>query len=127
MLLAGRFLTGISAGGFCNVIPLYIGEIASMEIRGVLLSTFQLSVSFGSLSVFVLGYYLSLPAIQWIFAGVAVFQSLAFLFLTESPSFLVSIFKISIYRTSKKFQALGGKVKDQRCRKIYEKITWQKF
>ena len=89
MFLLGRFLTGILAGTTCNVVPLYIGEIASKEIRGILLSTFQLSVGFGTLFVFVAGYFWSLFVINLIFLGVAVLNTIGYIFIPESPVLLV--------------------------------------
>lgn len=89
MLLFGRFLNGAAAAAACNIVPLYIGEIAAIDVRGTLLSTFQLSVAIGTLLVFVLGYFWNLLVINLIFGGIAVLQTIGSIFIPESPSFLV--------------------------------------
>lgn len=38
MLIIGRTLLGVSSGGICVVAPMYTGEIAEKEIRGMLCS-----------------------------------------------------------------------------------------
>lgn len=94
MLLFGRFLTGYASAATCNIVPLYIGEIASTDIRGTLLSTFQLSVAIGTLFVFVLGYFWNLFVINLIFGAFAVLQTICLLIIPESPSFLVIFYGV---------------------------------
>lgn len=91
MLLIGRFLTGFTAATVSNVIPLYIGEIASTEIRGILLLTFQLTLSLGTTFVFIVSYFWSLFVINLIFIGIAFINLIAYVSIPESPIFLVSI------------------------------------
>ena len=90
MLMLGRLLAGFSGGAYCNIIPLYIGEISSKEIRGSLLSIFSLSVTLGTVFVYTLGYLTTLWVLNWLCGAIAVAQTIAFTFLPESPMFLVS-------------------------------------
>jgi MFS family permease len=55
MLIIGRVFIGISCGGFCVAAPIYIGEIAQKEIRGILGSFFQLMITIGILFVYAVG------------------------------------------------------------------------
>lgn len=55
MLIVGRVLIGIAGGAFCVAAPLYIGEIATKEIRGTLGSYFQLMITIGILFVYAVG------------------------------------------------------------------------
>lgn len=87
--MIGRFLVGISAGCFVFIPVLYIGEIASNEIRGLLLTTFFFMVYCGVLFVFAIGYYTSLLTLHVISAMLPIFYSTAFVFLPESPTMLV--------------------------------------
>ena len=47
--MLGRFFIGLSIGCYCYVLPIYIGEISSNEIRGSLLSMFQVFLNIGTL------------------------------------------------------------------------------
>lgn len=55
MLIVGRVFIGVAGGAFCVAAPLYIGEIASKEIRGTLGSYFQLMITIGILFVYAVG------------------------------------------------------------------------
>lgn len=89
-MMIGRFLTGISAGCYVFVPVLYIGEIASIEIRGALLSLFFFMVNCGVLSIFIIGHFTSLFALNAICCAIPIVYSISFLFLPESPPMLVS-------------------------------------
>ena len=91
MLMAGRFLAGLSGGAYCNIIPIYIGEISSKEIRGSLLSTFSLFLTLGTVFVYTLGYFATLMQLNILCGIIAVLQTIAFMFLPESPVYLVSL------------------------------------
>ncbi|XP_070493853.1 facilitated trehalose transporter Tret1-like [Chironomus tepperi] len=90
MLMIGRFLIGTSAGCYIFIPVLYIGEIASTEIRGLLLSTFFFMVYCGVTFVFSLGHYASLTSLHVISASLPLLYSTVFVFLPESPPMLVS-------------------------------------
>ena len=55
MLLIGRTLVGISAGLFTGLAPLYVAEIAPINIRGAMGTVNQLGVTSGILTAMVLG------------------------------------------------------------------------
>jgi SP family facilitated glucose transporter-like MFS transporter 8 len=55
MLIIGRVFIGISCGGFCVAAPIFIGEIAQKDIRGILGSFFQLMITIGILFVYAVG------------------------------------------------------------------------
>ena len=59
MLYIGRFIIGIASGMTTLSVPLYIGEIASKEIRGLLGSGFQIACTAGSLATYSLGLLVS--------------------------------------------------------------------
>ena len=59
MLYIGRFIMGIASGMTTLSVPLYIGEIASKEIRGLLGSGFQIACTAGSLATYSLGLLVS--------------------------------------------------------------------
>ncbi|KAH6900458.1 general substrate transporter [Thelonectria olida] len=56
MLYAGRFFTGIGVGTFSGVGPLYNAELAAPELRGFLVSFYQLCTILGIMLSFWIGY-----------------------------------------------------------------------
>ncbi|XP_037031902.1 facilitated trehalose transporter Tret1-like isoform X2 [Bradysia coprophila] len=90
MLLVGRILLGISGGAFFVVAPMYIGEIAEKEIRGALGSFFQLMVTTGILFVYAVGYDLNVFTFSIICGVLPLAFAAAFVFMPESPLYLVS-------------------------------------
>ncbi|KAJ5536542.1 hypothetical protein N7513_009728 [Penicillium frequentans] len=55
-IFAGRFVTGLGIGSLSMVVPLYNAELAPPEIRGSLVAIQQLSITFGIMVSFWLGY-----------------------------------------------------------------------
>ena len=90
MLMVGQFFLGMCCGIMSLVVPTYIGEIASPEIRGRLGSGFQLMVTIGILFSYLVGSYTT-----WQYLALAnaiipcVFFVLMF-FSKESPKHLLS-------------------------------------
>ncbi|KAF2108571.1 quinate permease [Lophiotrema nucula] len=56
MLYAGRFFTGIGVGLFSGVGPLYNAELSAPELRGLLVSFYQLATILGIMLSFWIGY-----------------------------------------------------------------------
>ncbi|EEA19416.1 MFS quinate transporter, putative [Talaromyces marneffei ATCC 18224] len=56
LLYAGRFFTGLGVGLFSGVGPLYNAELASPELRGLLVSFYQFATILGMMSAFWIGY-----------------------------------------------------------------------
>ncbi|TRY70298.1 hypothetical protein TCAL_02455 [Tigriopus californicus] len=75
MLFVGRFVTGYAMGSFAMIAPVYIGEIASPEIRGALGTCFHALFVFGIFVMFILGAIMS-----WM--SLAIFSLCAGLVLT---------------------------------------------
>lgn len=90
MLYIGRILLGISGGAFFVMAPMYIGEIAQKDIRGTLGSFFQLMVTVGILFVYAVGYGLSVFTFSILCAAIPIIFAAIFVFMPESPLYLVS-------------------------------------
>ncbi|CAG2103551.1 unnamed protein product [Medioppia subpectinata] len=58
-IITGRTLTGLGAGLVSGTAPTYVVEIATENVRGLLGTGFQLSVTIGILLVYVFGAFLS--------------------------------------------------------------------
>ena len=95
ILIIGRFFIGIACGLFTGLVPLYITEVAPVNIRGGLGTFNQLAVTSGIfLSQIlglknVLGSEANWPILVSLTAIPAVIQALLLLFLPESPRFLI--------------------------------------
>ncbi len=87
-----RFCLGISIGMSVVITPLYIAETAPREIRGRLVTFFQLAITLGILSSYLVNLFAvgNLPW-QWIFATGLLPSAVLFFgsfFLPESPRWL---------------------------------------
>ncbi|KAH7029856.1 general substrate transporter [Microdochium trichocladiopsis] len=54
--LAGRFITGMGVGSVSMIVPIYASEIAPPEVRGALVATQQLAITFGIMVSFWIDY-----------------------------------------------------------------------
>ena len=95
VLIIGRFLIGIACGLFTGLVPLYITEVAPVNIRGGLGTFNQLAVTSGIFLSQILGLNSVLgsaenwPVLVSLTAVPAVIQAILLLFLPESPRFLI--------------------------------------
>ena len=95
VLIIGRFLIGIACGLFTGLVPLYITEVAPVNIRGGLGTFNQLAVTSGIFLSQILGLNSVLgsaenwPILVSLTAVPAVIQTVLLLFLPESPRFLI--------------------------------------
>lgn len=89
VLLFARFMGGLASGLSYTVIPIYIGEISSPEIRGVLGCLFQIIFIIGLLSFNILGNLINVKVASYFGAVIPVVQLVSFIFMPESPYYLI--------------------------------------
>lgn len=102
-LFVGRFLAGLSAGGVFVLIPLYVAEISEDKIRGTLGSFFIFSINFGTLLTFIAGNYLEYKTVAYVMVALPIIFLIVFVFLPETPQFLIKCGKEKDAEKSLKF------------------------
>lgn len=88
-MIAGRVLLGVSLGCSSVIVPVYIGEIAQKENRGVLGTFFQLMLSMGVLFVYLTGAFENLAWLNAACLTIPLVFGILFALMPETPVFLV--------------------------------------
>lgn len=89
LIYIARFIVGVSVGAACVLVPMYISEIAEISTRGTLGAMFQLFLTVGILLAFILGSVINYTAFAVICALIIVAFLLAFVWMPESPVWLL--------------------------------------
>lgn len=89
MVFIGRILCGAVAGMYCVLAPMYSTEISEKKIRGALGCFTQLNIAFGILIASILGSYLDIQSYTIICACLPLIFGAIFVFMPESPFYLV--------------------------------------
>nr|CAD7605061.1 unnamed protein product [Timema genevievae] len=89
-VFVGRFTQGLSFGAFFAVLPSYVGEISQENIRGLLSSMSQIFITFGLLSQYCIGPWVSYHALTIGCVFVSIVFAILFVFMPESPYFYFS-------------------------------------
>ena len=88
-LYVARFIGGIGGAMVMFIVPIYVSEIAADEIRGALGSLFVFAINIGVLLAFIAGAFMPYK-IFGIFSLIFPLLFLgSFIFLPETPAFLV--------------------------------------
>ncbi|XP_064074828.1 facilitated trehalose transporter Tret1-like [Vanessa tameamea] len=87
MLYCGRLLVGLGVGIIAVMNLVYIGEIASSNIRGILLSALGIFTTCGSLLIYAVGPILSYSYASSVGLATSLVFILCVMFIPESPIF----------------------------------------
>ncbi|KAL3274699.1 hypothetical protein HHI36_016076 [Cryptolaemus montrouzieri] len=135
-IVIARFMMGLGAGCAFTVIPIYVGEIAEMEIRGFLGCFMTVSFSLGLLMVYIIDPFVDMMILSFmLIVPIGFFLFLFILFVPESPYFYMarkekesaekSLFKFrdtDVSSILKELDDIEEIVKDSRNSKISSEI-----
>ncbi|XP_063434964.1 solute carrier family 2, facilitated glucose transporter member 8-like [Mytilus trossulus] len=122
MLLLGRLLTGLASGLITVCAPVYIAEVSTKSLRGLLGACNQLSITVGILMVYSLGLHFKWDTLALFGSIPAGLTAIAMFFVPETPRYLLM--------KERRIQALQSLVKlrgphtdvEDECRDIEEGI-----
>lgn len=89
MLYLSRVFSGLSYGMSYSIIPMYLGEIASDQIRGSVTVLLTVMAKVGILYTFSIGPYVSMYTMAWIGLAPPLLFVALFIWVPESPYFLL--------------------------------------
>lgn len=103
-----RIVMGAAMGGVYAVTPMYIGEVAEINNRGLLSSSFNVFICSGILFSYVTGPHLSIPMFNVAAAMIpSVFIALCILLVPESPYYLIGVDEVeTATRSLKKLRTI---------------------
>ncbi|XP_046415329.1 facilitated trehalose transporter Tret1-2 homolog [Neodiprion fabricii] len=93
-LYVARILGGISVGMSFSSFPLYLGEVSSPTIRGTVVTLAMSGFSFGTTIGNAMGVYLSMKVFAYVSIVPSILFVLIFLWIPQSPHYLVRIGKL---------------------------------
>lgn len=89
LMCVSRFIQGLGVGFVMCVVPMYMGEIASDDVRGAMGSFMQLFIVNGILYVYCIGPYVSYWALQWACLAIPIVFAGLFFLMPETPHFYI--------------------------------------
>jgi MFS family permease len=98
-----RLLGGIAGAGCFYVAPVYVAEISDKRVRGMLCASFSIICNFGIFVEFVLAEYMDFRNAAILTGIVSICFVVGFIFMPESPQFLISKQKMEEAEVAFKF------------------------
>lgn len=125
MMLVGRFFTGFASGLITVCAPVYIAEVSTKSLRGLLGACNQLSITVGILTSYAAGMYLKWDSLALIGIVPAILTAIAMFFVPETPRYLImKQRRIAALQSLSKLRGPHTDVEDE-CRDIEEGIDTQ--
>ena len=111
VLCVARIIQGMGIGVVFTSLPVYLSEISSPEIRGIVCTVFQNSLFFGMLFEYCIGSYFSYVNLTLITAIIPALFTILFYFQPETPYYL--LMKGRREEAAKSLALLRGKRPDE--------------
>ncbi|XP_031350215.1 facilitated trehalose transporter Tret1-like isoform X2 [Photinus pyralis] len=107
VIYLARLLAGVGVGSTCVAAPMYVTDIAEVRVRGLLGTFFQLQITIGFLIGYTFGVLIeSFQILALVSSVFPIIFLVAFYFMPESPTFLLS--KNRIHEARMALQFLRG-------------------
>ncbi|GLT90378.1 hypothetical protein SLE2022_083130 [Rubroshorea leprosula] len=106
----GRFLVGCGIGLLSYMVPVYVAEITSKDVRGSFTSLHQLMTSIGSAVTFIVGSLVSWRTLALIGIMPCLLQLMGLAFIPESPRWLAKTSRMEEFEAT--LQQLRGRHAD---------------
>ncbi|XP_039295820.1 facilitated trehalose transporter Tret1-2 homolog [Nilaparvata lugens] len=94
VICIARFILGFTTGAYAVAVPLYTSEISENEIRGTLGTYFQLQLTIGITSAYILGSLLPIFWMTMVCGCIPVVLALAMLIIPETPTYYLKKFRV---------------------------------
>lgn len=88
-LYIAQFLAGIAAGACFTIVPMYVGEVSSPEIRGILSTFMSMQFNLGILIEYALVPYVSMATNAIVAGSFSVVLLITFIWMPESPYYYI--------------------------------------
>ncbi|XP_030766175.1 facilitated trehalose transporter Tret1-like [Sitophilus oryzae] len=106
VMFISRFVVGMTDGLSFTAVPMYLGEIADPQIRGLIASVCPVCIIFGILLINILGSYLSIPTTAYVSTIIPSLLFITFIWMPESPYFY--LMKGKVAEAKKSLQKFSG-------------------
>ncbi|GLT90375.1 hypothetical protein SLE2022_083100 [Rubroshorea leprosula] len=106
----GRFLVGCGIGLLSYVVPVYVAEITSKDVRGSFTSLNQLMIGIGKAVTFIVGSLVSWRTLALIGIMPCLLQLIGLAFIPESPRWLAKTSRMEEFEST--LQQLRGRHAD---------------
>lgn len=90
-----RIVQGFAMGVIYTVLPMYLGEISQPSLRGSISTFFEGMWCIGILFEYCIGPYVSYQTLAYVSLSVPIVFLVSFIFMPESPYYLIMVDKIS--------------------------------
>ncbi|CAG9861339.1 unnamed protein product [Phyllotreta striolata] len=121
VLLAARFVAGVSDGMAFSSVPIYTGEISQAKIRGSLSSLCSITFIAGILMINIVGSYLSIKTTALICSTVPVVLFCTFAWMPESPYYYIMKNRLEDARRSLQ-TFVGPKLASSELERIHQAV-----
>ncbi|XP_037302282.1 LOW QUALITY PROTEIN: facilitated trehalose transporter Tret1-like [Manduca sexta] len=121
IIYAGRICIGASITMFLLVTLVYLGEISSPNIRGMLMTSASIFHSFGGFVVYCVGPYISYTQVGYVFFGISAVYITTSCFLPESPVY--HVIKGNEEAAKESLRKLGRQDIDTELKKMMEQAV----
>ncbi|CAK1541159.1 unnamed protein product [Leptosia nina] len=113
-LYVGRFVSGIAVGAFSVAIPPYVEDIAEKQILPALANFYHVHFACGILFGYIIGLVQNTSWLAVLCASIPISFFIGFIFLPESPAYLISQGKFSEAKAALRyFRGIDNDIEDE--------------